>query len=329
VIPRKAEPTIVDLARWTAFDKSHPAPTFFSRPAWAMSFSNCYPNMIAEPHLFAVDHTQVFVPLVRVKSAHLPWRVYSGTPLGGYCVMLTDDGAIASPKLIAECLERLTHLGTDSLELNSWPFAPICDPNDVKQTPHETSVIDLANGVDAVVAKMSGNSRRMAGQAARRGVTCARETGSNAVDVYYDLLSESATRWGLSSPRLPKNFYAAVMEFGGNDAEIWIARYEGEAIAGLLALYGSLEVSIWSAAMRADVSTLRPQNILNVTLFRVAADRGLRWYNLGASEGLPGVKRFKDGLGAETLIYRSYRYSGITYSIYGKLRSFLDRGTRS
>jgi lipid II:glycine glycyltransferase (peptidoglycan interpeptide bridge formation enzyme) len=167
----------------------------------------------------------------------------------------------------------------------------------------------------------------MAGQAIRRGVTCQKEAGPDAVDCYYDLLVDTAARWGLSQPHIPKTLFQALSHYCGDDVEFWFAKYSGEAIAGVVALYGSEEVNVWSAAMRDDMAVLRPQNLLNVTLIRAAAERGVRWYNLGSSEGLPGVKRFKEGLGARIVLYRTYVYQRPIYRLYSRVRSVLT-GTR-
>lgn len=309
-----------------ALDKTQQAPTFFSRPAWAISLSNSYPNMRPEPYAVTVENVQLVVPLVRIVS-RLPWRIYSGTPLGGYSTITTAQGLVSDPGLIAKCLTLLAQTKIDSIEINSWPFAPVCPETDDRYALHETSVIDLQSGADVALSLMSGNSRRMAGQAERRGVECKREAGTDAVNIYYNLLADSANRWGLVGPKIPKKFIEALSHFGGDDVEIWIARHEGEAIGGMVALYGSHEVSVWSAAMRGDMAVLRPHNVLNVALIRAAADRGVRWYNLGSSEGLPGVKRFKEGLGAKTFHYRTYGQKSPVYTLYSRIRSSLAKAT--
>jgi hypothetical protein len=73
--------------------------------------------------------------------------------------------------------------------------------------------------------------------------------------------------------------------------------------------------------MRSDFGTLRPSNALNVALITAAARRGVRWYNLGESEGLPGVARFKQGLGATTIAYSTWRRERPSYALYSALRA--------
>jgi hypothetical protein len=72
--------------------------------------------------------------------------------------------------------------------------------------------------------------------------------------------------------------------------------------------------------MRADFAAARPSNALNVALIRAAAERKVRWYNLGSSEGLPGVQRFKEGVGAVTLAYTTWRRDSALFGLYRRLR---------
>jgi lipid II:glycine glycyltransferase (peptidoglycan interpeptide bridge formation enzyme) len=175
--------------------------------------------------------------------------------------------------------------------------------------------------MDAAIAGFKGVARRMAGQAVRKGVTVAREP--RAAETYYRLLEESAKRWGLGRPHLPPVIFDALVELGGDDVEIWIARYNKEAIAGGVMLYGSTEAFFWSAAMRGEYSSLRPSNLLNVEMIKWAVERGMHWYNLGASEGLAGVERFKESLGAQPVDYVTFTRRSPLYENYRRVRSGL------
>jgi hypothetical protein len=166
----------------------------------------------------------------------------------------------------------------------------------------------------------------MAGQAERRGVECAASTENDAVDAYYGLLEASAKRWGLERPSVPKRFFTALVENGGRDVEIWFARAEGKRIGGGVVFYGSSEFFFWSAAMLAEYGRLRPSNALNFALIRAACDRGMTWYNLGLSEGLPGVARFKDNLGATDVPYSEIILERAHFKLYVNVRRALSAG---
>ena len=75
--------------------------------------------------------------------------------------------------------------------------------------------------------------------------------------------------------------------------------------------------------MRQTFAQLRPSNALNVELISAAARRGVHWYNLGASEGLPGVERFKRGLGARTISYSELHHESFRFNAYTRLKTSL------
>jgi hypothetical protein len=305
---------------WSMMDR-RPAPTFQARPAWALALADSNSAYAPAPLLCTfADGARCVVPLVRSRGA-LGWRIYSGTPLGGYTIALHDDGAIADPVRASEAYRAVLERAGHSVTLTPWPLSHSADGAHAGvAAQHETSVVDLSDGAEAAIARMDGKSRRMAGQAERRGVSCARASEPGAVDRYYAMLEESAVRWGRKTPTFSKRLLEALVARGGGDVEIWFAHFEGEAIAGGVVLYGADEANFWSAAMRADFGTLRPSNALNVALMKAAALRGVRWYNLGSSEGLPGVAKFKEGLGAVNVPYVTWKRETPLYRAYSALR---------
>jgi len=311
----------LSLEEWRAFDAVHPAPTFFARPAWAISLAETYDGMEAAPlRVRAQGDPPLILPMMRMSGGVLRWREYRGFPIGGYTCFLQQDGELASQGQCERALAEIAHFA-DCATIIPWPLAQM--PRTSQGKAHETSVVDLSRGVDAALAGVTGIFRRMAGQAERRGVACARSRDVDAIDVYYELLDASAKRWGLLRPAFPKALIASLVRNGGRDVEIWFARAEGRAIGGAVGFYGASEFFFWSAAMLAEYSRLRPSNALNFALMRAAAERGMIWYNLGSSEGLPGVARFKDNLGALEVPYNEIRLERAPFKLYVNVRRAL------
>ena len=77
--------------------------------------------------------------------------------------------------------------------------------------------------------------------------------------------------------------------------------------------------------MRPQYARLRPSNALNVALIAAAVQRRVHWYNLGASEGLPGVERFKRGLGAAAIPYAEARRERTAFNVYARVRTSIRR----
>lgn len=312
------------FAQWQAYDRRHPAPTFFSRPAWALSLMEVYPGAQPSPLLVrpAGSERALIVPLMKMPGGKIGWREYCGFPLGGYTCFLTEEGATATS---AECTAALREIErfSDRTTIFPWPLADA--PHAPALREHVTAVVDLGGGLEAALSGVAGIFRRMAGQAERRGVVCERSDAPDAADRYYALLEDSAKRWGLERPHISKTLIDALLRNGGEDVQIWFAHAEGREIAGGIIFYGSQELFFWSAAMLAEYGRLRPSNALNFALLRAGAERGVRWYNLGASEGLAGVARFKRDLGAKDIAYPEIETVRAPFKMYQSVRGAFAR----
>ncbi|GEM_PF-1288296 len=311
---RRAARVRLSMDEWRAFDAAHPAPTFFARPAWGMTLERTYPGMSAEPTLFYLPEGEALFPFMRSGRRFVS---IEAMPLGTYTLALSPDGGVAE-RGTAAAIARLLGASSDDFSCTLWPLAEAEDIDGCMRTGHQAAVIDLRGGMEAAIAGFKGVARRMAGQAVRKGVRVASEP--RAAETYYRLLEASAKRWGLQRPHLPRTVFDALVELGGDDVEIWIARYNDEAIAGGVMLYGSTEAFFWSAAMRGEYAALRPSNLLNVEMIKRAVERGMHWYNLGASDGLAGVERFKESLGARPIDYVTLTRRSSLYENYRRVR---------
>lgn len=305
---------------WLALDRTAQAPTFFAKPGWAMAIGQIFPDLAPWPLRCKLDDgSEAFVPLMRARG-RLGWKILHGMPFDGYTAVLTPDGQGLAAEAAARVIEELVLMG-DEVLLNLWPFgAPRSHATDVRIAA-ETSAIEISGGVEAALSRIAPKSRRMAGQALRKGATCSIEPWTSALALYYGLLEEAATqRWHREAPTIREDFLREVCAQGGADVEIWIVRYEGAAIAGGVALYGSQEVSLWTTASKPGMEILRPHNLLHATIIEHAARRGVRWYNLNSSSNLEGVLRFKRALGATTTSYEIVGHQSTRFRIVKALR---------
>jgi hypothetical protein len=314
----------MSLGEWRDFDALHPAPTFFARPAWASALAAAYPHLRPYPVWVDCASTHVLVPLMQSSGGRLGWRGFVGMPLGTYTCALREDGSLASAAEFEAAIATLVRF-CDALTIMPWPLGPLPNVTAFRHKPHTTAVIDLSRGAEEALRGVTGVTRRMAGQAERHGVECAPLRSGLGVSTYYSMLREACERWGLPRPSYPKELLEALVAYGGDDVEIWFAQCDGHPIAGGIIVYGSEELYFWSAAMRRSFAHLRPSNALNFTLIAAGAERNVHWYNLGESEGLPGVERFKRGLGARNVAYTELRHESLPMRAYSRLRASLRR----
>ncbi|MBV8636785.1 MAG: GNAT family N-acetyltransferase [Candidatus Eremiobacteraeota bacterium] len=312
--------TFWTLEEWEAFDRTFPAPTFFARPAFARALSDTFSHL--EPGPIVAQHrgARYIVPAVRTRRKP---RTVDAFPFGGYSCVLDSLGRTADAATASAVLRSVASR-TPAFSFVSWPLAEQPQPSGFESTEYETAAIDCSGGLEPALAGMRGVTRRMVGQAIRRGVTCERRPMDDAgLDTYYAMLHEASIGWGLEAPTIPRSLFDAVARRGGEDVELWFALLDGEPIGGGVILFGRDELFFWSAAMNREFSRFRPSNALNARLIERACERGVRWYNLGASEGLTGVERFKTDLGAMSVPYRRVTARTRVFDAYLALRNVL------
>lgn len=317
----------MEHAKWLDFDRAHPAPTFFARPGWALALADAMPALEAAPIVLNVDNKTVVVPTMRQRHSRLRMREHIAFPLGGYSAVLNLEGGLADAATASAALAQIAK-SVDHLRIVPWPLGPELNVPRASSTMHETAVIDCSAGFDAVLSNIRGVTRRMAGQADRRGVVCER-AASSELPQYFEILKAASEGWGLAKPPATFELLQAVLERGGDDAQLWFARLDGEPIGGGVVFFGSEELFFWSAAMRRDFGKYRPSNALNLALIRAACERGVHWYNLGASEGLEGVARFKHDLGATSVPYSALSLRRPVFAMYERVRHAVITRQRS
>jgi CelD/BcsL family acetyltransferase involved in cellulose biosynthesis len=309
---------------WGAYDQAHKAPTFFARPAWATALAQTNPAQQAAALRVRLNGDTYLLPTVHADRRRTPFREYLAFPLGGYTCVLDEDAGVP-PASTAQAVVATVAAQVDRLRVIPWPLAPTAVLAQARRRVHETAVIDCSGGFDAVMKRMRGVTRRMGEQALRRGVACARAS-VRELPLYYAMLEAASAHWPSGRPTISYALLARVLQYGGDDAQLWFARAEGRAVAGGVVLFGAQELFFWSAAMDRDAGKYRPSNALNVALIREACERGVRWYNLGASEGLRGVERFKADLGAQSITYHEYDLRRPAFAWYERARRFVFAG---
>jgi CelD/BcsL family acetyltransferase involved in cellulose biosynthesis len=306
------------LSEWIEFDREHPAPTFFARPAWSLALADAFNSLVPAPLRLNVEGHTAIVPTVQSRRVRLRLREHLAFPLGGYSCVLDTRGGLANEAMATSALRELGRR-VDHLQIIPWPLGPAPDLPQATAIVHETAVIDCSDGFENVLTNIRGVTRRMAGQAERRGVVC-ECAPIGELHNYFEILKEASTGWGLPKPPISFELLHAVLDRGKGDAQLWFAKLDGAPIGGGVVLFGSEELFFWSAAMRRDFGRYRPSNALNLALIQAACARGVRWYNLGASEGLEGVARFKHDLGAKTIPYAELSLRRPAFAFYERVR---------
>ena len=213
--------------------------------------------------------------------------------------------------------------------------------------PPDSTVIELTQSEDAILATMKNKWRYNIRLAERKGVVIKRSDGAKAdfdsrVDEFYDLYKTTAVRDGIAIHS--KEYYAdllrrsAVELFSGNDVplvSLYTAEHDGESLAAIITLFSKSEAVYLYGCSGNIKRNFMPAYLLQWTAIKAARAYGSAFYDMygmppAADESHPmhGLYLFKTGFGGKN-IHRIGTFDVPVSGFYGiyviaeKLRAFL------
>ncbi len=179
-----------------------------------------------------------------------------------------------------------------------------------------TVLIDLTRKEDELLKAMKPKTRYNVRLAARRGVRV-RIGGLDDLELFYEMYAETSTRDGFIIR--PFDYYRDAWQsfMKANLAQLFIAEYEDQPLAGLILFRFGKKVWYMYGASRNLHRNLMPNHLLQWEAMRWAKAQGCTVYDLwGApdvldeSDPLWGVYRFKEGFGGRFVRHiGAYDYS--------------------
>ncbi len=203
--------------------------------------------------------------------------------------------------------------------------------------PMDTTVIDLTQNEEALLAAMHGKTRYNIRVAERHGVTV-RE--SNDVDLFWRMLHETAARDKFhthSKEHYQKMFdvLSSKSDTGGLRVRLVFAEYNGKAVAGaIFAEFGGTMTYLHGASLAAHRNVMAP-HLLHWSAIRDAKRAGFQRYDFWGvapsddpAHPWAGVTRFKNGFGGihETMLGAwELPVNRFWYSVYRYVRGMRSR----
>lgn len=188
--------------------------------------------------------------------------------------------------------------------------------------PSETRLIDLTKSEEELLGEMEHDTRYAIRAAEKRGVTIERVGGEMkraSFAKFWELFETTNARHGLHAYN--KGYYEAVADLSGDCfTEIFLAKREGETIAGSIVAYFGDTAYYLYAASRAGYGKYNAPSLMLWEIVRAARARGYTLLDLwGTSETKKewkGVTAFKKSFGGTPVsfvgtwdyVYRPFWY---------------------
>ncbi len=208
-----------------------------------------------------------------------------------------------------------------------------------KVQPLSTLILDIDRDPDSILAGMKSKTRYNIRLAERKGVRV-REASEDEVSIFYRLSQLTSLRddFPIHTEEYYQDAYRTFVPAGL--ARLFLAEYEGEALAGLMAFAFGPSAWYMYGASSNRFRNLMPNHLLQWRAIQWARARGCKTYDFWGipdeigqdpslaastpdrSDGLWGVYRFKEGFGGQAV-----RYLGAYDCVYWALPYVL--GTRT
>lgn len=171
-----------------------------------------------------------------------------------------------------------------------------------------TAIVDLAADDAQLLASFKSKMRYNIRLAARRDVLIERDASETALDEFYELTRATALRQGFAVHAA--SYYRDVARTFGENAALFVARYEGRALAALMSVaFGPEAVYLYGASSEVERGRMAPHAVQWAAMCWARA-RGCRRYDLWGmadpndpDDPMSGVHRFKLGFNPRLVEY--------------------------
>ncbi|HTY12801.1 MAG TPA: peptidoglycan bridge formation glycyltransferase FemA/FemB family protein [Candidatus Omnitrophota bacterium] len=196
---------------------------------------------------------------------------------------------------------------TDRVGLDRF-FARGFKPQKKQVQPRATYFLDLKHDLDTLLLNCEEKTRYNIRLAERKGVTVQEVSGTQGVDIFYDIYRETAGRDHFLIH--PKSYYQKIWSAMGSScmARIFVAYFKNEPIAAVVNFYFGKRVWYMYGASRSAHRNVMPNHALHWEIIKKAKEEGYELYDLwgipsNPKEGHPlwGVYRFKKGFNGKLL----------------------------
>jgi CelD/BcsL family acetyltransferase involved in cellulose biosynthesis len=308
-IERSVEPP----PNWDELHRQDPRATLFLHPRWMQALLRA--NASYRPlYLLARDGGDLlgFLPMVRTKRFGLDQ--FLSLPFGSHGGPLLKAGA--GPDVVAALGQGFRDLGTGRGVLRFE--LTIFDPPPEWRQSLSGSLGEFAQELDTHVIDLNelyGRYRRSAERTLRAsttsGVSVAIENGPAAYDALARMHALQARHWPGIEP-YSRDTIDAVAQTFGEDARLYVARQDGQAVAACLCLeHAGREIHPWVSGAAPSSRESGAFHRVMDTAIREAKERGLAIWHFGGSGGDSGIAFFKESFGARRVpVLRCFHIAG-------------------
>ena len=180
--------------------------------------------------------------------------------------------------------------------------------------PRETHLLDLRPGLEALRRGYHATKRNQIAKPVKLDSRIALARTEADLQPYFEVYDRSLQRWGRSGAwPYPRQLFLDLLHSPA--ARIWTHQVQGRLACAVVMLESRHQALYWQGVSRIDEDQKRahPMARLMDAVIQDLCARGVPVLNLGASEGLPQVRRFKEEFGARPAAYSTLQWESAAW----------------
>jgi len=185
--------------------------------------------------------------------------------------------------------------------------------------PAYTFTLDLTKSLDTIKGNFHKEFRRDIDRTLERGVSV--EEGSKPdLDLLYSSVTKRLGRKGVELD-IPKDYlYELFQHFFPQHLKIFVAKYKGEKIGGVVLICYNNTVSAWIGSTKTNLTSIYPNDLIHWEAIKWAKENGFKFYEIMDTGSDRNLSAYKIQLNPDLSIwFLATKYSSKIFYITGKL----------
>jgi hypothetical protein len=277
--------------------------TFFHTPAWLHILTHSF-NSFTGGWITIRNGSSLegFMPFVEIERG--PFKTLWSLPFGTY-----GDPIATERQLERELIDAFLGMASERRCLEASAILlraehPLDLPAGVVQRRQECRIIELEGDFRHYRSKLLGNKRRqLCNRAEEAGVVVRPIEDPARMQEFYKAYETESTEWGGVHP-YPYLFFEEILAHRDQGTLVLGAFLDDEFLGGHIDFLFGDQAQAWQAGLTERASTFEVSAMLVVRAVEEAYRRGMKYFNLGSSDGNEGIVFFKESLGGREHVYR-------------------------
>lgn len=216
---------------------------------------------------------------------------------------------------LRQFVEGARRSGVVNVRINVNPLEPRADAIaqhaaacGYEMVQNQTHILPIGASIEALRNDYHATKRYQVLRKVKAQSSIVVASSASQLEDYFAVYTASLERWGRDGFVYPRALFSSLL--GCPSVRIWMNYVEGRLACAMVVFYSRTYALYWQGVSRIDGDQKHayPMVKLMDAVLQDLVQSGIPQFNLGASDGLPNVRRFKEEFGARPVAYPTLTY---------------------